>query len=279
MIKLNGHTIPFDEYPNRESMLSIAPILPIIGPFEEQQIMWKYEDDRDIWRLLVLKKHLDEIGCRKVRLAIPYMPYSRMDRPNPVYAFTLKTLCNLINSLGFTTVTVHEPHSNMTCALLDRSTAGDVVSYLLKLAVKEVITDSPFTDNYALCFPDKGAAERYAGRFACRPVLVCDKVRNFSDGRITDLTVNGALDEKTHTVFILDDLCSKGGTFILTAEKVKEKFPWLSRIVLVVAHCEYTIMTGGVPASPLINAVYTSNSILEPSRVDCPKIKINNMFY
>ncbi len=278
MIKLNGNIIPFDEYPNRESMLSIPTILPIVKDFEQQQIRWKYEDDRSIWHLMVLKKHLDEIGCRNVRLTIPYMPYSRMDRPNPVYAFTLKTLCSIINGLNFTTVAVHEPHSSMTCALLDRSFPVDVVPYLLKLAVKEVLEDSPFTNNYALCFPDKGAADRYAGRFTTQPILVCDKRRDFTTGNIIGLTINGELDEKTHTVFIVDDLCSKGGTFICTAEKVKVMSPWVKRIVLVVAHCEYTIMLGSIPTSTLIDAVYTSNSIVDSSKLECPKIKINNMF-
>lgn len=67
----------------------------------------------------------------------------------------------------------------------------------------------------------------------------------------------------------MDDLCSKGGTFMLTASKLKEI--GATEIYLVVTHCENTVFQGELLTSDLITGIYTTNSILSK---DHEKIKV-----
>lgn len=57
-----------------------------------------------------------------------------------------------------------------------------------------------------------------------------------------------------------DNLCSKGGTFILNAEKLKEM--WAGKIYLAVTHCEDTMFDGDILKNDLVTKVFTTNSIL-----------------
>ena len=71
-------------------------------------------------------------------------------------------------------------------------------------------------------------------------ILSAQKERDFLSGRIKKLTITGEQPNKPFRVMIIDDLCSMGGTFMLSAEKLKEI--GATEIYLVVTHCEKTII-------------------------------------
>ena len=58
---------------------------------------------------------------------------------------------------------------------------------------------------------------------------------------------------------IMDDICSKGGTFLYAAKALKEY--GAADIYLYVTHCEKTILQGEMINSGLIKKIYTTNSI------------------
>ena len=60
-------------------------------------------------------------------------------------------------------------------------------------------------------------------------------------------------------VLIIDDICSRGGTFYHSAKALKEA--GAKNIYLYVTHCENTILEGELLTSGLIEKVYTTNSI------------------
>ena len=60
-------------------------------------------------------------------------------------------------------------------------------------------------------------------------------------------------------VLIVDDICSKGGTFYHSAKKLKEL--GAKNIYLYVSHCENTILEGDLLTSGLIEKVFTTDSI------------------
>ena len=86
------------------------------------------------------------------------------------------------------------------------------------------------------------------------------KKRNWETGNIEGLDVAGCVDKiKDSNILIVDDICSRGGTFYHSAKKLKEL--GAKNIYLYVTHCENTILDGDLLNSGLVEKVYTTNSI------------------
>ena len=60
-------------------------------------------------------------------------------------------------------------------------------------------------------------------------------------------------------VLIVDDICSRGGTFFYSAQKLKEA--GATDIYLYVTHCENTILEGELIKSGLVTRIFTTDSI------------------
>ena len=86
------------------------------------------------------------------------------------------------------------------------------------------------------------------------------KQRDWETGQILGLDVAGSVDKiKDSRILIVDDICSRGGTFYHSAKKLKEL--GAKEIYLYITHCENTILEGELLTSGLIEKVYTTNSI------------------
>ncbi|MFD2330183.1 ribose-phosphate pyrophosphokinase [Cohnella sp. GCM10020058] len=262
MIRLNGQTLVFETYPNGETRVKGDQILALARGTDGNRIALKYETDADLIKLLFVKSYLDDRGLGPASLDIYYMPYSRMDRTEGSSAFTLKYTAQMINAMNFERVTVVEPHSDVTLALLDRSQALYPTLELLGRVTAETGFD-PAADY--LFFPDAGAQQRY-GQVEGFRQLVGRKKRDFATGRIQKLDVAGDVDRTGFKAIIVDDLCSYGGTFLLSAERLREL--GASQIYLLVTHCENAIHQGKLSASELIERVYATDTILDGPSTD-----------
>ena len=82
---------------------------------------------------------------------------------------------------------------------------------------------SDITDNqFMLFYPDEGAMKRYSGMIN-KPYAFGIKDRDWYTGAIKGLEVSGSTDLiKNNNVLIVDDICSRGGTFYHSAKKLKE---------------------------------------------------------
>lgn len=270
MIGLNGTTLEFATFPNGETRVNGEQILRLAdsangaNKADNARISFKYENDGDLVKLLFVKSFLDE---RRIpaSLIVYYMPYSRMDRVEGDSVFTLKYVAGFINAMNFIEVTLVEPHSDVSLALIDRSRAKYPTIELLE----RVIRDTGFRPEADyLFFPDAGAQKRYAKLKGFRQ-LVGFKARDFRTGRIERLDVIGGGEAGVGNGFkaiIVDDLCSYGGTFMLSAEKLREL--GAAEVYLLVGHCEPSIFQGQIPHSDFINRVYTTNSLLDDSPTD-----------
>ena len=108
-------------------------------------------------------------------------------------------------------------------------------------------------------YPDEGAMKRYSGLVA-KPYAFGIKDRDWSSGQIIGLKAEGCVESiKDNTVLIVDDICSRGGTFYHSALKLKEL--GAKNILLYVTHCENTILEGEVLTCGLIDKVFTTNSL------------------
>jgi ribose-phosphate pyrophosphokinase len=262
VINLNGEKVEIKKFPNGEALINAEKLNLVTGINE---IKLKFESDQDITHLIFLKSHLDE---RKIKcnLILPYLPYSRMDRTEDIMVFTLKYLCKLINDLNFESVTIFEPHSEVSSALLDRVNIVNMSKILAEDLLRKLNNGK---DEVYLVYPDAGAEKRYRKLINYEKVLTASKERDFKTGYIKNLEIENRAEVKDFKAIIVDDLCSKGGTFMLTASKLKEI--GAEDIYLVVTHCENTVFEGELLKSDLIKEIYTTDSILDKNH---KKIKI-----
>ena len=293
MVELNNHTVMIQQFPNGESFADIKReyVSDLIN-----KVHLHYESDLDLLMIKYVTDHIrnNPRTCNsRIELSMPYMPYSRMDRQEENRLFTLKSVADFINSLHFDSVEIWEPHSNVCIALLDRVKVVWKSRELVIKAAMDVLelsgsawyTHHKGYDNYTdrftleglvrlaneagiwLVYPDAGAEKRYSKQIKYSKIITCEKTRDFETGKITSFKVNVPDGDNNYkTAIIVDDLCSKGGTFIGVAEKLKEI--GFSNIILCVTHCENTIYDGKIFSSNTINSVYTTHSILVRQDVD-----------
>lgn len=271
MIKLNGNVINFKQFPNNEVMLDVT-VLNYCKEDFAQSIMFRFDNDSTLMHLFLLKSFLTDNGFKDIDLVISYMPYSRMDRLSDSYVFSLKYISNFINSMKFSRVFVAESHSDVTPALLDRAINIILVEALLKNAVENIGFDPEVDYIY---FPDVTAEKRYSKYCKEYPnQLIGMKDREFGTGHINGIKVIGEIKGDTPKIIMIDDLCSKGGTFIGGAKALKEM--GAGEIFLVVAHCENTIFQGIVLEGEYIEHVFTTNSIIDVQHND--RMTISEIF-
>ena len=110
-----------------------------------------------------------------------------------------------------------------------------------------------------LFFPDEGAMKRYSAMFDL-PYAFGMKKRDWETGEIKGLDVAGQTEYiENSTVLIVDDICSKGGTFYHSAKALKAL--GAKKVFLYISHCEKSIFDGELLTSDLVEKVFTTNSI------------------
>jgi ribose-phosphate pyrophosphokinase len=234
MILFNNIEIPIHTFPDNTQRLN----LDVLGAKHAlNQITWKYEGEFECMTLWYLVKHIKNcLPTRTLDLYLPYVPNARMDRVKHLdEVFTLKWFADFINSLGFTTVTVLDPHSNVTTALINRVFVENPIDHI------EEILDMFKDFNPILYFPDAGAMKRYEGMLNEYPYLYGEKKRCWETGEILGLDLKGdvkRIEGIENPVFLMvDDICSYGGTFYYSAKALKEAFP-TSKIYSWTTHTE-----------------------------------------
>lgn len=258
MISVNRTPIIPNTFPDHTAAFRFAITPPHRYRFD---IDWRYEGDHECMLLWHLVHHIRQRAQTEpeINLYLPYVPNARMDRTkNPDEVFTLKYFAEFLNSLRFSNVRVLDPHSPVTAALIDRVRFDNVGNFINKtISILEARGLNP-----VLCFPDEGAAKRYAP-LSDRPYTFAIKHRDWRSGNITGLSLTNPDLVSGHDVLIVDDICSRGGTFTHTARALREA--GARNIFLYVTHCEKTIFDGTVLTDGLITEVFTTNSIFTGS--------------
>lgn len=217
-------------------------------------IWWMYDNDAELFALYCIVR---DIQCRcpdaRNHLLMPYIPHARQDRNVSGRLFTLKYFAEIINSLDFYDVSVLDPHSDVSSALIDRMVRIPFYDYIDRIKGYD-----------AVMYPDAGAAKKYS-KSPQIPVIVGNKRRN-EEGRIDSYELLNFPDG-AKKVIIRDDICSYGGTFVAAAKALRER--GVEYITLVVSHCENNILKGEV--FDYIDEVITTDSICT---VDHPKLEI-----
>ena len=259
MIKVDGVEIKQGHFPDHTLLMKFDPHSDdFVCDRSFIRVEWLYENDAELFSLICIKRHLDRNFTNPhVVLSLPYIPHARQDRvKSDEDVFTLKYFCEVINSLKFDIVWVRDAHSNVSLALLENVCEEPITNYVLD-AIYLSKAD-------ALFFPDEGAMKRYSGEFDI-PYAFGMKKRDWKTGNILGLDLINPENIVGKNVLIVDDICSKGGTFYHSAKALKAA--GAKSVSLYVTHCEKTITQGDLAASDgLVDHVYTTESIL-PERL------------
>jgi ribose-phosphate pyrophosphokinase len=207
-----------------------------------------------------------------IYLTIPYFPYARQDRVcNEGESLSVKVMADLINNLQCARVTVCDPHSDVTTALLNNCTVVSQADILLGSNLAQKILE----EKLALVSPDAGAEKktRAVAKLLSKEgqaveVFCSSKARDTLTGKITATEVYG--DVRTKKLIVLDDICDGGKTFIELAQVLKQG--GATEIYLYVTH---GIFSKGL--SELKNHfkhVYCFHTMLPEEEIDCSVLTV-----
>jgi len=266
MIKVNGQKVKIGSFPDGTMLID--------GEFAYREatseICWYYENDSELLALIFITKHLRANGHSNIELFMPYIPNARQDRVKSFKdVFTLKYFAEVINELRFNAVMVLDPHSYVSEALIN-----NIVIMSPQEFVKNVLQEIQQEEGSEplMFYPDEGAGKRYSGMIKL-PYAFGIKKRDWQTGKILSLDVAGDIEGiKNSNILIVDDICSKGGTFYFSAKKLKEL--GAKNIYLYISHCENSILEGDLIKSGLVKQIFTTNSIFTKEH---PLIKVFNL--
>ena len=242
MISINGRHIEINKFPDGTLLIKEEP------SYDIAIISWLFENNEELVALIYLINHLRSNGVKKLQLYMPYFPNARQDRvKTPEDIFTLKYFAGVINSLALDKVTVLDPHSPVSEAVLDNIEV-ESPKQLIGKAIEKIVNTDKYIESrdskLVLFYPDEGAMKRYSGMHSY-PYAFGVKQRDWDSGKILGLDVIGSVEDiKDNVVLIIDDICSRGGTFYHSALKLKEL--GAKNIFLYITHCENTILDGEV---------------------------------
>lgn len=182
-------------------------------------ITQRIQSFNDVGILLLAVNALKNMDINKLDLLIPYFPAARQDRLMVAgEALSVKVYAEIINSQNFNSVTVFDPHSEVTPALLNNCKVIDNYRFI------EEITKQ-LDKNLVLISPDGGALKKIykvAAYLQDYEVVECSKSRDVKTGKLSGFKVYTD-DLNGKDCLIVDDICDGGGTFLGLAKELKAK--------------------------------------------------------
>lgn len=234
---------------------------------EKIQLVAKIQNSNQLMAMFMATDALRRVyPFAKICLFIPYFPYARQDRVcNAGEALSVKVVAQLINSQNYATVTVVDPHSPVLVAALDRCHVVEqktIFSYV-----------KPSFGDTIIVAPDAGAikkAEDFCKRVGAVGVVYANKQRNLKTGEITHLELVTEHTLYQRNLFVLDDICDGGRTFIELGKLLKHEEP--AKMELAVSH---GIFSKGVEVlTEYYDRVYTSNSLPQTEHPQLHVVKL-----
>jgi ribose-phosphate pyrophosphokinase len=206
----------------------------------------------DVGFVLLATDALRRMNIKEINLFIPYFPAARQDRVMVSgEALSVKVYADIINSQNYEKVTVFDPHSEVTPALLNNVEIIDNHEFVKRCleTIKEDIV---------LISPDGGALKKiyklsaYLGGIE---VIECSKKRDVKTGKLSGFTVY-ANDLNQKTGVVIDDICDGGGTFLGLGKALQEKNS--GDLHLIVSHGIFN--KGFEQLEDIYKTIFTTNS-------------------
>ena len=211
---------------------------------------------------------LRRLKVSKISLYIPYLLGARADRKfaEGGCSYLVDVIAPDLKALGFEDITVIDVHSEVSPGCIPNLVNISVLPKLTNLAIQEVKKEGK--SNCHFISPDSGASKRSFE--TCKELIIefselanyfdlieCAKHRDLISGKILE-TVVPVSDMGGEDAVIVDDICSKGGTFMGLAQVMNNKN--CGDKYLVITHFEGTADIKQLKEAG-IKGVFTTNSI------------------
>ncbi len=231
------------------------PHIKILTPINQNKnvtVTHRIQSFNDFGLLLLAIDALQRLGIKSIDVFIPYFPAARQDRVMVKgESLSVKVYAQLLNVLNLNSVTVYDPHSEVTPALLNNCKVLSNHNF-----IKEAIQD--INEDIILISPDGGALKKIyklTSALGGIEVIECSKSRDVKTGQISDFKVY-AEDLKRKSCLIVDDICDGGGTFMGLATELKNKNA--GKLYLAVSH---GIFSKGLTAlNKYFDKIYSTDS-------------------
>ena len=226
----------------------------------------------DLEIILCATHALKNIGIKRIRLYIPYCLGGRSDRKfmKGSINYIKDVIAPIINLQGYEEVEIMDPHSDVLEACINNFSkigTGELLNFVFRdyfLSKGHKTWKQENVDNILLVSPDAGALKKIYGVAQHigykSDVIVATKYRNPITGQIekTDVPLN-ITDYCDKDIFIIDDICDGGRTFIEVAKVIKSDKKYIGEIYLIVTHGIFSYGFEGL--ADYISGIYTTNSV------------------
>ena len=234
---------------------------------------------RDLEIIICATQAHKEVGVKQIRLYIPYCMGARSDRKfmEGGINYVKHVIAPIVNSQGYEKVTILDPHSDVLEACINNFEKIDNVK-LVHFAFRDYFLNKFFEtwsasnfDGVRLISPDAGALKKVfhvAESMNYRnEVIIASKHRNLETGKIDYTSVPMSVNDADKDIFIIDDICDGGRTFIEVAKAV-DQVRNLSSSVHPEHHGKnYLIITHGIFSAGFedlgeyFDGIYCTNSV------------------
>ena len=244
-------------------------IISDLSTVDEVTITHRIRSFNDFGMLLCAIDAVKRCGVEKVCVFIPYFPAARQDRVMvPGEPLTVKIFAEILNSQELYRISIFDPHSEVTPALLNNCEVFTNHTFIKK--VMETMDAETL-----LISPDGGALKKIykvSEFLGGLPVVECSKKRNVKNGKLEGFKVyEDDLQEKD--CLIVDDMCDGGGTFIGLAKELKAKNA--GNLYLAVSH---GIFSKGVDElSEIFTKIFTTDSFRDLDGGNVSQIKLQEL--
>ena len=245
-------------FPDGAVWLKVTDALPSFA----HQMRIRAAAMRDMNDFMLLAQLVDAVrhqtDVRVSHLELPWLPWARQDRHMVAGdSFALKVFARQLNTLQFDKVKVLDLHSDAAAAAIDNFITLPQEVCLLQSATLQ----RQFQQNaLMLVAPDAGALKKIdavARAAGTAEYAILSKKRDVASGNLTGFALVAG-DVKDRDVLIVDDLCDAGGTFIGSAQVLRDA--GARSVSLYVTHGIFSKGVEHLFANG-IDAVYTTTSL------------------
>ena len=154
-------------------------------------------------------------------LLVPYLPASRADRivgneslGKVAYLDLISSAWNGISLISISPIATWDIHST--------TNVDTPITNIPRM--QQYLSTYKFPENSVLLAPDQGALSRVAAISASTgiPYLGATKNRDYATGQLLSNSIPLVLGEFDN-IFVIDDICDGGGTFLLLAESIRKQ--------------------------------------------------------
>lgn len=178
-----------------------------------------YRSSDDLIDMMLLVNAIRQINRSAIiSLHVPYMPFARQDRVmTSGEPFALQIVKTIIESCRFNSILTLDAHSDVLAGMFEPG-------ILTIKSQTDLWGDFSFAKSSALVSPDAGALKKIykLAKLVNLPVIEAGKRRDVQTGEIVKTTIDATHLSLYENLYIIDDICDGGRTFIELAKVIRD---------------------------------------------------------